>query len=103
MEARKNLQKSTKLKLRKVKNFLESKNAHTKYKKNCIRFPRLKVIAYDLNEIWSLDLAHVDKLSEYNRGVNYSLVAVDCLSLYLRVEPLHSKYAKTTAKASKKG
>ena len=98
----KNLQKSTNLKLRKNRKYLETKNAHTKHRKYQKKFPKLKVFAYDINEIWSLDLAHVDKLSEYNRGVSYLLVAVDCLSRYLRVEPLKSKYATTTAEAFKK-
>ena len=31
------------------------------------RFPRLKVIAYDINEIWSIDLAYVDKLAKYKQ------------------------------------
>ena len=48
---------------------------------------KLKVIAYDVNEIWSLDLAHVDKLAKENKDVKYLLVAVDCLSRYLRVKP----------------
>ena len=98
----KNLQKSTKLKPSKVKLFLEGKNAHTKHKKYRKRFPTLKVIAYDINEIWSLDLAYVDKLAKENKDVKYLLVAVDCLSRYLRVEPLKSKYATTTADAFKK-
>ena len=48
----KNLQKSTKLKPSKAKFFLEGKNAHTKHKKYRKRFPTLKVIAYEINEIW---------------------------------------------------
>ena len=96
------LQKSTKLKPSKVKLFLEGKNDHTKHKKYRKRFPTLKVIAYDINEIWSLDLAYVDKLAKENKDVKYLLVAVDCLSRYLRVEPLKSKYATTTADAFKK-
>ena len=70
----KNLQKSTKLKPSEVKLFLEGKNAHTKYKKYRKRFPTLKVIAYDINEIWSLDLAYVDKLAKENKDVKYLLV-----------------------------
>ena len=97
-----NLQKNTKLQPRKVKQFLENKNAHTKYKGFRKSFARLKVIAYDLDEIWSLDLAHVDKLSKQNAGIKYLLIAVDCLSRYLRVEPLKSKYATTTAEAFKR-
>ena len=82
--------------------FLEGKNAHTKHKKYRKRFPALKVIAYDVNEIWSLDLAYVDKLAKENKYLKYLLVAVDCLSRYLRVKPLKSKYATTTADAFKK-
>ena len=85
-----------------MKQFLETKNAHTKYKGFRKSFARLKVIAYDLDEIWSLDLAHVDKLLKQNAGIKYLLIAVDCLSRYLRVEPLKSKYATTTAEAFKR-
>ena len=60
------------------------------------------MIVNDINKIWSLDLAYVDKLAKYNRGVQYLLVAVNCLSRYLRVEPLKTKYAKETTKAFKK-
>ena len=56
--------------------------------------PRLKVIAYDIHEIWSLDV-------KYNHDVKYLLVAVDCMSRYLRVQPLKSKYATSTAEAFK--
>ena len=97
-----NLQKNAKLQPRKVKQFLETKNAHTKYKGFRKSFARLKVIAYDLDEIWSFDLAHVDKLSKQNACIKYLLIAVDCLSRYLRVEPLKSKYATTTAEAFKR-
>ena len=35
----------------------------TQITKNRKRFPTLKVIAYDINEIWSLDLAYVNKFA----------------------------------------
>ena len=82
----------------KVKMYLETKPSFTKYRAQWLNFPRLKVIVNDLNEIWSLDLAHVDKLAKYNRDVKYLLVAVDCLSRHLRVEPLKTKNATETAK-----
>ena len=87
----KNLQKSTKLKPNKLKLFLVGKNAHTKHKDYRKRFPTLKVIVYDINEIWSLDLAYVDNLAKENKDVKYLLVAVDCLLCYQRVEPLKPK------------
>ena len=60
------------------------------------------MIVNDINEIWSLDLAYVDKLAKYNRGVRYMLIAVNCLSRYLQVEPLKTKYAEETTEAFKK-
>ena len=98
----KRLQNLSKLSLKKVKMYLETKASFSKYCSLRLRFPRLKVIVNDLNEIWSVDLAFVDKLAKYNRGVKYLLVAVDSLSRYLRVEPLKTKYATETAVAFKK-
>ena len=68
-----------------------------KYRSRRLRFPKLEIVVNDINEIWSVDLAYVDKLAKYNPGVNYLLVAVDCLSRYLRVETLKTKYATETA------
>ena len=96
------LQIASKLSKTKVDSFLQQKDAHTKYHQTQRKFPRLKVIAYNINEIWSIDVAYVDKLARYNNGVKYLLVAVDVLSRYLRVEPMRSKSAPDTAKAFKK-
>ena len=95
----KRLQDLSKLAITKVKMYLETKPSLTKYRSQRLNFPRLKVIVNNLNEIWSSDLALVDKLAKYNRNVKYLLVADDCLSRYLRVEPLKTKYATETAKA----
>ena len=97
-----NLQRATGLPAKTVDTYLEQKNSYTKHKKYHKIFPRLKVIAYDINEIWSVDVAYMDKLSKYNRNVKYLLVAVDCLSRYLRVEPLKTKYATEAASAFRK-
>ena len=93
-----NLQKASSLSRVRVENFLQSKNSHTKYRQYKKRFPRLKVIACDINEIWSIDLACVDKLAKNNNGVKYFLVAVDVLSRKLRVQPMRTKGAEETAK-----
>ena len=78
---------------------MQQKDAHTKYRQIQRKFPRLKVIAYEINEIWSIDVAYVDKLAKYN-GVKYLLVAVDVLSRFLRVVPMRSKSAPDAAKHS---
>ena len=98
----KRLQTQSKLPIGKVLSYLETKPSFTKYRSIRLKFPRLKVFVKDINEIWSLDLSHVDKLAKYNRNIKYLLVAVDCLSRFLRVEPLKTKYATEAAEAFKK-
>ena len=98
----KRLYTESKLPLGKVQSYLETKPSFTKYRSILSKFPRLKVYVKDINEIWSLDLAHVVKLATYNRNIKYLLVAVDCLSRYLRVETLKTKYATETAEAFQK-
>ena len=93
--------KTTNLSRNKVKHFPHTEPAYTKYRTVIRKTPRLKVIVYDIDETWSLDLAFVDKLAQYNHDVKYLPVAVDCLSRYLRVQPLKSKQATTTAEAFK--
>ena len=37
--------------------FCNKEDAHTKYRQIQRKFPRLKVIAYEINEIWPIDVA----------------------------------------------
>ena len=85
-----------------MQSYLETKPFFTKYRSIRLKFLRLKVFVKDINELWSLDLAHVDKLAKHNRNIKHLLVAVDCLSRYLRVKPLKTTYAKETAEAFQK-
>ena len=96
------LHTQSKLPLGKVQSYSETKPSFTKYRSILLKFPRLKVFVKDINEIWSLDLAHVDKLAKYNRNIKYLLVAFDCLSRYLRVKPVKTMYATETAEAFQK-
>ena len=96
-----NLKEESKISRSKVKLFLHTEPAFTKYRTVHRKTPRLKVIVYDIDEIWSIDLAYVDKLAVYNKNIKYLMVAVDCMSRYLRVQPLKSKYATSTAEAFK--
>ena len=96
-----NLREASKMPKAKIDAFLQHKDAHTKYRQIQRKVPRLKVIAYEINEIWSIEVAYVDKLAKYNNGVKYLLVAVDVLSRFLRVVPMRSKSADA-AKAFEK-
>ena len=63
---------------------MQTKNAHKKHRQVQRNIPRLKVLAYDVNEIWLFDVAYTDKVTKDNNGVKYLLVAVESLSRYLR-------------------
>ena len=63
-ESKKRLLTQSKLPLGKLQSYLETKPSFTKFRSIRLKFPRLKVFVKDINEIWSLDLAHVDKLAK---------------------------------------
>ena len=72
-----NLKNASVLPSSKVVQYLQSKAPYTKYKQFRKTFPRLKAVAYSINEIWSVDVAYLDKIAQHNNGVKYLLVAVD--------------------------
>ena len=95
------LQNLSNLSMKKVKMYVETKSCFTEKRSRRLGFPRIEVVFDDINEIWSVDLAYVDKLAKYNPGVKYLLVTVDCLSRYLRFEPLKTVYTTETSQAFK--
>ena len=60
------------------------------------------LFAKRINEIWCLDLAFMDKLSEFNNGVKYLLICVDIFSRLVSVQSMKSKYASDAVAAFKK-
>ena len=89
-----NLTKASGISRERVTEFLQSKDSYTKYNGIRRKFPRLNAHARYIDEIWCLDLAQMDKLSRWNRGINFLLVTVDVFSRFLRVEALRSKGAE---------
>ena len=85
----------------KMKLFLHTELAYTKNRTVRHKTLRVKVIVYDIDKIWSIDLAYFDKVADYNKNIKYIMVALDCMSSYLRVQPLKSKYVISTAEAFK--
>ena len=82
--------------------FLYRKNSYTKFRRAIRHFKRLPAFAKRINEIWCLDLAFMDKLSEFNSGVKYLLICVDVFSRLVRVQSMKSKYASDAVAAFKK-
>ena len=85
-----------------VDRYLNSSETYTKFKLTRKRFPRLKVVSYRLNEIWSIDLADMQQLATKNLGVRYPFMAVDILSRFLWVRGLKSKTSRACTGALKK-
>ena len=86
----------------KIVRYLQSKAPYKKYRQFRKSFPRLKAVAYRINQIWSVDVVYMDEFAQHNNGVKYLLVAVDVLSRYLRVQPMKALYAKDAVEAFKK-
>ena len=86
--ARQNLHNATKLSLKKVDDFLQGKNSYTKFFIPQRRsYTRLFTLASDINDIWCMDVAYVDKNAMPNDGVKILLV---CRCLVTLLEWNHS-------------
>ena len=55
------------------------------------KFKRRKVYSSFRGNIWGPDLADMQSLSKYNRGIKYLLCAIDLVSKYAWVAPLKEK------------
>ena len=55
------------------------------------KFKRRKVYSSFRDNIWGPDLADMQSLSKYNRGIKYLLCAIDLVSKYAWVAPLKEK------------
>ena len=55
------------------------------------KFKRRKVYSSFRDNIWGVDLADMQSLSKYNKGIKYLLCAIDLFSKYVWVVPLKDK------------
>ena len=55
------------------------------------RFKKRKVFSFFKDNIWGVDLADMQSLSKYNKGIKYLLCAIDLFSKYAWVVPLKDK------------
>ena len=66
------------------------------------KFKKRKVHSSFKDNIWGVDLADVQSLSKYNKGVKYLLCAIDLLSKYAWVIPLKDKKGTSIVNAFQK-
>ena len=58
-----------------------------------------KVYSSFKDNIWGVDLADIQLISKYNKGIRYLLCAIDLFSKYAFVVPLKNKKGTTTVNA----
>ena len=97
--SRSSLKKESNCTFKQVDNFLRKSETYTKFKQARRNFTRLKVQSYRLNEIWSIDLADMQQLSEFNQGITVICVAVATLSRFVWVVALKRKTAAACRQA----
>ena len=63
------------------------------------KFGKRKVHSSFEDNIWGVDLADMQLISKYNKGIRYLLCAIDLFSKYAFVVPLKDKKKTTIANA----
>lgn len=63
------------------------------------KFQRRKVIVSKIDEIWGIDLASMESLTEYNNGFKFILCVIDVFSKFAWCVPLKNKSAETVLNA----
>ena len=66
------------------------------------KFKKRKVYSSFRDNIWGVDLADMQSLSKYNKGIKYLLCAIDLFSKYAWVVPLKDKRGTTIVNAFQK-
>ena len=82
-----------------VKNLSNSKLANELHKPIIRKFKKRKVYSSFKDNIWGVDLADMQLISKYNKGVRYLLCAIDLFSKYAFVAPLKDKKGVTIISA----
>ena len=66
------------------------------------KFKNREVYSYFRDHIWGVDLADMQLLSKYNKGIKYLLCAMDLFSKYAWVVPIKDKKGTSIVNAFKK-
>ena len=97
-----NLAKAAKLPPSNVREFSHSKTSYTRFSQATRKFKKKRALARFKNEIWSMDLAFVDKLSIDKNGVKYLLFRQDLFDRTVHAKEMKTKDLKETVKTFSK-
>ena len=76
--------------------------ANALHRKIIRNFKKQKVKSVFRDNIWGVDLADMQSLSKYNKGIKYLLCAIDLFSKYAWVIPIKDKKGTSIVNAFKK-
>ena len=85
--------------LRQVKDYLKGQDSFTRHGNIRRKYLKRTVYVSKPGELLSADLGDFQALREWNDGVAYLLVVIDCFSRKLNVAPIGDKKGSTVAKA----
>jgi len=74
-----------------IKEFLESQDVYTKFKKADKKFPKRRFYTKGIDEIFQTDLVFLDKNNKEYKPYKYLLLVIDTFSKFLWIEPLKTK------------
>lgn len=80
--------------IKKVQDWLKTKDTYVKHRFARKNFKRNQVVAPHIDAQWQGDLADMGNLARNNDGVRFLLILIDVVSKHAWVEPLKSKSAK---------
>ena len=84
-------------------NFLQNSQLSDELHKPIIRkFKKRKVYSSFKDNIWGVDLADMQLISKYNKGIRYLLCVIDLISKYTWVVPLKDKKGVSVVNAFQK-
>ena len=87
-------------KRRVIKQWMASDKTYTLHRKSFKQYPRNKVIAYDIDNIWQIDLCDMQNIKNFNHQIKYLITCIDIF--YAWVVPIPNKLATTVVTGLKK-
>ena len=94
-----NLAKTSRLPVSKVRQLLHAKASYTKFTLATRIIKKMRAFATIRNEIWCMDLAYADKLAKKNNGVKYLLAGQNLFDRNVNAKGMKTKDAQETVKA----
>ena len=85
-----------------LKKWLMKQDTYTLHKQARRRYKRNRVIVGGIDELWQMDLADMQAVSNENDGYRYLLICIDVFSKYLWVIPLKTKTGPALVTAFRK-